>query len=128
MSQKRKCQNLIIESKAEILQKHLYESIKSNELVVEHNIPASTISTWKTCRQKLKSMWPMDNKKRKRMYASPYKDVKLALLYWLKEMRSRDVPPPLTKEILRTKANIHTLTFNSWINYIDFYIKNSMNP
>ena len=45
------------------------------------------------------------NQERKRMYASPYKDVKLALLYWLKEMKSRDVPLPLTKEILEAKAN-----------------------
>ena len=36
---------------------------------------------------------------------SPYKDVELALLYWLKEMRSRDIPPPpLSKEILWAKA------------------------
>ena len=31
---------------------------------------------------------------RKQNVTSPYKDVKIALLYWLKEMRSRDVPPP----------------------------------
>ena len=53
MSQKRKCQNLTIEAKAEILQKHLYENVKINELVADYNIPASTISTIsmeKTCR------------------------------------------------------------------------------
>ena len=59
MSQKRICQNLTIESKAKILQKHLYENMKINELVVEYNIPAGTISTWKKIsRQILKNRWP----------------------------------------------------------------------
>ena len=50
--------------------------------------------------------------KRKQNITSPYKDVKLALLHWLKGKRSRDVPPPLTKEILRAKANRFVPFFN----------------
>ena len=47
MSQKRKCQNLTIQTKAEILQKHLYQKIKVNDLAAKYDIPANTISTWK---------------------------------------------------------------------------------
>ena len=43
-------------------------------------------------------------KKRIRMHHSKYKDVELALLYWIKDMRSRDHPPPLSKGILKAKA------------------------
>ena len=46
MSQKRKCQNLTIQTKPEILQKHLYQKIKVNYLAAEYDIPANTISTW----------------------------------------------------------------------------------
>ena len=35
---------------------------------------------------------------------SKYQDVELALLYWLKDMRSKDVPPPITLTLLRGKA------------------------
>ena len=45
-------------------------------------------------------------KKRKRMRLSKYKDVELALLYWIKDMRSRDHPPPLSKGILKAKAEL----------------------
>ena len=47
MSQKRKCQNLTIQTKAESLQKHLYQKIKVNGLAAKYDIPANTISTWK---------------------------------------------------------------------------------
>ena len=43
-------------------------------------------------------------KKRIRMRLSKYKDVELALLYWIKDMQSRDHPPPLSKGILKAKA------------------------
>ena len=88
-----------------ILLKHLYENVNINELVAEYNIPASTIFTWETHADKYLKEGGHLNQKRKTMYASPYKDVKLVLFYWLKEMRSRDVPPPLTKETLRAKAD-----------------------
>ena len=39
-----------------------------------------------------------------RMCHSKYKDIELALLYWIKDMRSRDQPPPLSKGILKAKA------------------------
>ena len=36
---------LTIQTKAEILQKHLYQKIKVNDLAAEYDIPANTIST-----------------------------------------------------------------------------------
>ena len=50
MSQRGKCQNLTIQTKAEILQKHLYQKIKVNDLAAEYDTPANIMSTWKkTC-------------------------------------------------------------------------------
>ena len=43
-------------------------------------------------------------KKRIRIRHSKYKDIRLALLYWIKDMRSRDHPLPLFKGILKAKA------------------------
>ena len=74
-------------------------------MAAKYDIPANTISTWKKNADKyFKDAGKISNK-RKWNITSPYKDVELALLYWLKGMRSRDVPLPLTKEILRSKAN-----------------------
>ena len=47
MSEKKKCQNLTIQNKAEIFQKHLYQKIKVNDLAAEYDIAANTIFTWK---------------------------------------------------------------------------------
>ena len=44
------------------------------------------------------------DKKRIRMCHSKYKDIKLPLLYWINDMRSRDHPLPLSKGILKAKA------------------------
>ena len=48
------------------------------------------------------------------MRLSEYKDVELALLYWIKDMRSRDHRPPLSKGILKAKAEqeVHYIVFD----------------
>ena len=105
MSEKRKCQNLTLPPKAEILCKHLYGKVKIVELATEYKIPTNTLSTSKKyADQILKDVGHLSNK-RKQNKISPYRDVELSLLYWLKEMQLREVPPPLTKEILWSKAN-----------------------
>ena len=55
-------------------------------------------------------------KKRIRMHLSKYKDVELALLYWTKDMQSRDHPPPLSKGILEAKAEqyVHYIVFDGY--------------
>ena len=92
-------------TKAEIFGKHLYDKVKIIELATEYNIPANAITTCKKHADKiLKDVGHLSNK-RKKNKISLYRDVKLALLYWLKEMWLTDVPPPLTKEIIWSKAN-----------------------
>ena len=94
MSQKRKCQNLTLHTKAEILHKHLYDKVKIIELATEYNIPASTITTWKKHAGKiLKDVGHLSNK-RKWNKISPDRDVKHGLLYWLKDS-DRDMCHPL---------------------------------
>ena len=105
MSQKGKCQNLPLHIKAEILHNDLYDKVKIIKLATEYNIPANTVTTWKKHADKfLKDVCKLSNE-RKLNKISPDRDVKLALLYWSKEMQSRDVPSPLTKEIFWSKAN-----------------------
>ena len=79
--------------------------MKVNDLAGEYDTSANTISTWKKHTDKYVKEAGQISSKRKQNITSPYKDVELALLYWLKEMGSRDVPPPFTNEILRAKAN-----------------------
>ena len=86
MSQKRKYQNLTIQTKAEILQKHLYQKIKVNDLTAKYDIPANKISTWKKHADKYLKEVGQISSKEKQNITSPYTDVELALLYCLKEM------------------------------------------
>ena len=74
-------------------------------MAAEYDTPANTITTLKKHTDKYLKEGGQISSKRKQNITYLYKDVKLALLYWLKEMRSRDVTPPLMKEILQAKAN-----------------------
>ena len=60
--------------------------------------------TWKKNSDKILADSVKAGKKRIRMHHSKYKDIELALLYWIKDMRSRDHPLPLSKGILKAKA------------------------
>ena len=76
----------------------------SQDICNEFDLPASTVCTWKKNSDKIHADNVKASKKRIRMHHSKYKDVELALLYWIKEMRSRDHPPPLSKGILKARA------------------------
>ena len=102
---KRLCRNqLSICKKAEILRRILYDKVRLQDTCDEFDLPASTVCTWKKNSDKILADSVKAGKKRIRMHLSKYKDVELALLYWIKDMRSRDHPPPLSKGILKAKA------------------------
>ena len=104
---KRLCRNqLSICNKAEILRRILYDKVWLQDICEEFDLPASTVCTWKKNSDKILADSVKAGKKRKRMHLSKYKDVELALLYWIKDMRSRDHPPPLSKGILKAKAEL----------------------
>ena len=95
---KRLCRNqLSIFMKPEILRRILYDKVRFQDICDEFDLPASTVCTWKKNSDKILTDSVKAGKKRKRMHLSKYKDVELALLYWIKDMRSRDHPPPLSK-------------------------------
>ena len=99
------CRNqLSICKKAEILYRILYEKVWLQDICDEFDLPASTFCTWKKNSDKILTDSVKVSKKRIRMRHSKYKDIKLALLYWIKDMRSRDHPPPLSKGILKVKS------------------------
>ena len=95
---------LSICKKAEILCRILYDKVRLQDICDEFDLPASTVFTWKKNSDKILADSVKVGKKRIRMRLSKYKDVELALLYWIKDMRSRDHPPPLSKGILKAKA------------------------
>ena len=95
---------LSICKKAEILYRILYDKVWLQDICDEFDLPASTVCTWKKNSDKILADSVKAGKKRIRMCLSKYKDVELALLYWIKDMQSRDHPPPLSKGILKAKA------------------------
>ena len=102
---KRLCRNqLLIGKKAEILCRILYDKVQLQDICDEFDLPASTVCTWKKNSDKILADSVKASKKRIRMRLSKYKDVELALLYWIKDMRSRDHPLPLSKGIFKAKA------------------------
>ena len=102
---KQLCRNqLSISKKAEILCRILYDKVCLQDIFDEFDLPASIVCTWKRNYDKILTNSVKAGKKRIRMRLSKYKDVKLALLYWIKDMRSRDHPPPLSKGILKAKS------------------------
>ena len=101
---KRKRHLIVLNEKAAILRRHMYNGEKINDLAKEFNIPQNTISTWKKHAEKIFKQASDSAPKRKIMRLSRYKDVELALLYWLKDMRSQDVPPPIDGPTMVAKA------------------------
>ena len=82
----------------------MYDKVQLQDICDEFDLPASTVCTWKKNSDKILTDSVKAGKKRIRMRHSKYKDVELALLYWIKDMQSRDHPPPLSNGILKAKA------------------------
>ena len=104
MATKWKRDVVTLELKSNILRRAIYNKERIIDLAKEFNIPHNTISTWKKQSDKIFKDASKSSKKRKYIHLSKYKDIELALLYWLKDMRSREIPPPLDGNILIAKA------------------------
>lgn len=90
--------------KAEVLRR-LDANESATKLCKIYGLAPSTISTWKKRKadildEVLKCVQP----DRKRIRLSKYNDIQKALLYWLKDMRSRDHPPPIDLKSLMRQA------------------------
>lgn len=104
--QKRKLTSTPIHTKAEILRRAIYDKEKIKDLAAEYDVKANTITTWKKQAETIFKEASGVQPARKRLRKSPYEDVEIALLYWLKDMRSKDCPAPLSKEYLMTQAKM----------------------
>ena len=107
--EKRKCQSITIHTKAKILLRHLYENVKIGDHGREYNLADSTISTWKKNKEKIFQEAAEVGQDQKRKGQSPYLQVELAMLYWVRQMWSRVQPPPLTYHILKMKAKQYVI-------------------
>ena len=107
--EKRKCQSITIHTKAKILCRHLYENAKIHDLGWEYNLADSTISTWKKSKDKIFQEAAKVSQDWKRKGQSPYLQVELAILYWVRQMQSRVQPPPMSYHILKMKAKQYVI-------------------
>ena len=77
-------------------------------LSVQLGIPQNTISTWKKNKEKIRYSLNVASTThagvRKRQRESQYPDVERALLFWLRDMHSRDSPAPIDLNSLMVKA------------------------
>ena len=107
--EKRKHQSITIHNQAKILHRHLCENAKIGDLGGGYNLADSTISTWKMNKDKIFQEAAEVGQDRKRKGHSPYLQVELAMLYWVRQMQSRVQPPPLTYCILKMKAKQYVI-------------------
>ena len=90
---KRLCRNqLSICKKAEILCRIVYDKVQLQDICDEFDLAASTVCTWKRNSDKILDDSVKVGKKRIRMCHSKYKDIELALLYWIKDEIQRSSP------------------------------------
>ena len=108
--EKRKCQSIILHTKAKILCRHLYENAKFGDLGQEYNLADSTISTWKKSKDKVFQEAAEVGQDQKRKGQCLYLEVELALLYCVRQLQYRVQPPPLSYLILKMKAKQKVMT------------------
>ena len=101
---KRQHINHTIKEKLEILKK-LECGVKAVDLCKQYDLKASTLSTWKCQKEKIKEMVEvgkvLDTKHNRGSFLP---NVERALHIWFGEMRAKPHPPPLNKQILAEKA------------------------
>ena len=103
-----------LQIKRDALRRHLYCGETITQLTKSFNVSTSTVATWKKNASKILDSVGKPSYNQVRLRGSKYQDVELALLYWLKDMRSKDVPPPITLTLLRAKAE----KYNFYIQYL----------
>ena len=110
---KRKEQHTL-QIKCDALRRHLYCGETITQLAKSFNVSTSTVTTWKKNASKILDSVGKLSYNQVRLHGSRYQDVELALLYRLKDMRSKDVPPPITLTLLRGKAE----KYNFYLQYL----------
>ena len=101
-----KYKSLELSKKAEIVKRLADGSMKVAEVAREYGLPCTTVSTWKKQSEKIIQDAGKSTPKRKRLRRSPHIEVEQSLILWLREMRSLDVPPPITYMMLHLKAEL----------------------
>ena len=107
-----------LQIKRDALRRHLYCGETITQLAKCFNVSTSTVATWKKNASKILDSVGKPSYNQVRLRGSKYQDVELALLYWLKDMRSKDVPPPITLTLLRGKAEKYDVFLVSLNEYI----------
>ena len=108
-----------LQIKCDALRRHLYCGETNTQLAKCFNVSTSTVATWKKNASKILDSVGKPSYNQVCLQESKYQDVELALLCWLKDMRSKDVPPPITLTLLRGKAEKYDIFLIS----LDEYIK-----
>lgn len=119
---KRKYSDHTLKLKAEVLRR--LESESGTKLCKEYDLAPSTISTWKRQKEKILAEVNLSvQPTRKRIRLSRVPEVEKALLFWLKDMRSRDNPPPISRKLFMRQADRFAERFNitNWSCNIGFF-------
>ena len=107
-----------LQIKCNALRRHLYCGETITQLAKCFNVSTSTVATWKKNASKILDSVGKPSYNLVRLRGSKYQDVELALLYWVKDMRSKDVQPPITLTLLRGKAEKYDIFLISLNEYI----------
>ena len=101
-----KYKSLELSKKAEIVKCLEDGTMKVAEVAREYGLPRTTVSTWKKQSDKIIRDAGKSTPKRNRLRQSPHIEVERSLILWLREMRSLDIPPPITYMMLHLKAEL----------------------
>ena len=103
-----------LQIKCDALCRHLYCGETITQLAKSFNVSTSTVTTWEKNASKILDSVGKPSYNQVCLHGSKYQDVELALLYQLKDMRSKDVPPLITLTLLRGKAE----KYNFYLQYL----------
>nr|XP_042911674.1 uncharacterized protein LOC122272279 [Parasteatoda tepidariorum] len=102
----RKQQSLSLETKQKILNEVCDGILKKTEIATKYGIPNSTLSTIIKNREKIEVAYAINQFEpaRKRMRTGGNEEIEVALLRWVREARSQNLP--LTGHVLQEKAKV----------------------
>ncbi|KAH7936911.1 hypothetical protein HPB49_006325 [Dermacentor silvarum] len=112
MSSRGKYRAKTLKEKVEILREVDAGKQSKNEIAKKHDIPRSTLSTYIRNKKTIEDSYAAETfaKDRKRIRTAKHPDLEAALLAWIKEKRSQDIP--LSGPIIVAKAADFALRLN----------------
>lgn len=112
MSSRGKYRAKTLKEKVEILREVDAGKQSKNEIAKKHDIPRSTLSTYIRNKKTIEDSYAAETfaKDRKRIRTAKHPDLEAALLTWIKEKRSQDIP--LSGPIIVAKAADFALRLN----------------